>query len=285
MKTNTFSIVVGTIACNANCPFCVAQMTKDTSNLPSMDVNWDKFDLAMDVVKAASNGLITVLLTGKGEPTLYPKQITQYLHKLSYEFPLVELQTNGTRLTSENLKAWSDQGLTGVCVSVCHYDCQLSNRLMGIEEEFSWRETVRLIKDSGLLSRVNLTVSKDPNGIDSPDAFEAFVEEVSQMGCVDQITVREIEVPEVKSAEKEVYQWSVENKANILGRVKRSMDRVYPVILTLPHGAVIYDVEGQNVCLNNCLTEMGNPDELRQLIFFPDGRLMHSWQYESARVV
>ncbi len=52
--------------------------------------------------------------------------------------------------------------------------------------------------------------------------------------------------------------------------------------MTLMHGAVGYDVGGQNVCLTDCLTLDASNEDIRQLIFFPDGRLGYDWQYEGA---
>ncbi|KKK85560.1 hypothetical protein LCGC14_2772060, partial [marine sediment metagenome] len=77
MKTHTFSIVVGTNACNANCPFCVSKMTGPVP--VSKHINWSRFTTACRIVGQARDGLVTVLLTGKGEPMLYPEQITNYL--------------------------------------------------------------------------------------------------------------------------------------------------------------------------------------------------------------
>jgi hypothetical protein len=51
--------------------------------------------------------------------------------------------------------------------------------------------------------------------------------------------------------------------------------------MRLPHGADVYDFRGQNVCLNNCLTPP-NSEEIRQIIFFPDGHLRYDWVYEGA---
>jgi hypothetical protein len=53
-------------------------------------------------------------------------------------------------------------------------------------------------------------------------------------------------------------------------------------LMKLIHGGVVYDYEGQNVCLSNSLTIDPNTEELRQLIFFPDGHLRYDWQYEGA---
>ena len=56
-------------------------------------------------------------------------------------------------------------------------------------------------------------------------------------------------------------------------------------LLNLVHGAKVYDVNGQNVCLTNALTINTNQDEIRQLIYFPDGHLRYDWQYEGAIIL
>ena len=45
---------------------------------------------------------------------------------------------------------------------------------------------------------------------------------------------------------------------------------------------VVYDLDGQNVCLSNCLQPDRNLEEIRNLIFFPDGHLRHSWDLGGA---
>ena len=52
--------------------------------------------------------------------------------------------------------------------------------------------------------------------------------------------------------------------------------------MSLPHGAEVYDVAGQNVCISNCLTIEPDTDNLRQIIVFPDGHIRYDWNYEGA---
>lgn len=54
------------------------------------------------------------------------------------------------------------------------------------------------------------------------------------------------------------------------------------LVLRLAHGAEVYDVGGQNICLTDCLTPPRAPDEIRTLIFYSDGRLTYDWQHEGA---
>jgi hypothetical protein len=56
-------------------------------------------------------------------------------------------------------------------------------------------------------------------------------------------------------------------------------------LMSLPHNAVIYDVNGQNVCLTNALTIEPEDEILRQIIFFPDGHLRFDWQFKGAVLI
>ena len=60
MKVQTLSIIVGTKACNAACPYCVSQMTPGFDVDKAREVNWRNFDLANRF--ARDNGVSTVLL-------------------------------------------------------------------------------------------------------------------------------------------------------------------------------------------------------------------------------
>ena len=53
-------------------------------------------------------------------------------------------------------------------------------------------------------------------------------------------------------------------------------------LMSLVHGGMVYDIGGQNICMANCLTIDPNEEELRQLIFFPDGHLRYDWQHKGA---
>jgi len=98
VDVTTLSVLIGSRACNAKCPFCVSQMTPDCGiGIKEPVINWRNFDLSCRY--AQKNDISTVMLTGKGEPTLFPNQITTVLSVLrGYDFPFKELQTNGIKL-------------------------------------------------------------------------------------------------------------------------------------------------------------------------------------------
>ena len=78
MKITTLSIVAGSEACNAKCPYCVSKMTPSCGmDLKEPEVNWRNLDKAARFAQLSD--VTTVLITGKGEPTLFPEQISKYL--------------------------------------------------------------------------------------------------------------------------------------------------------------------------------------------------------------
>lgn len=283
MHTHTFSIVVGTAACNAGCPYCVSRMTRSAAcNAPRIDER--KFNTACRVVQQARDGLVSVILTGKGEPLLFPKMISQYLDLIDFQFPIIELQTNGLliREMQDTFRRWYDQGLNKVCISITHSDPVRSNLLMCMEEGYNFWADVLLLKQYGYVVRLNCTMLKE--GVCTPEQVDRLALFASEYG-VDQLTFREVDMPH--NADGEVAEYVKQQKPH--GAAKRlhhylAMSGATP-LLTLPHGGIIYDYNGQNVCISNCLTETTDPDDIRQLIFFPDGRLTYSWQYPAARLL
>lgn len=284
MKTNTFSIVVGTSACNADCPFCVSKMT-DTAACTSPDFNEGDFNIACRIVDQMRNGLVTVMLTGKGEPMLFPNQITKYIDAINFRFPLIELQTNGTLIGEqvENLKRWKEYGLTLVCISIVHPDKKENNGIMGIKEGFDYWESVKTLQDIGLNVRLNCTMMRD--GVDSLEKVERMIH-LANLREVNQITFREVEYPEV-GHNRAVIDWVKDNQTVGLSKKLHHFLELKGAtrLLDLPHGGIIYEWGGQNVAVSNCLTETTDPNDIRQIIFFPSGQVAYSWQHQAARLL
>jgi molybdenum cofactor biosynthesis enzyme MoaA len=290
MKIQTFSIVTGGSACNARCPFCISKMTPAEGITPKAPkVNWRNFHKAAALAKQC--GVTTVMLTGKGEPTLYPEQITEYMMALNqHMFPLVELQTNGIAISKElgkyrdYLEEWYCLGLTTVCISVAHYASEENREIYLPHEEHypGLTKLVIMLHDIGLSVRLSCVLA---NGyIDSAKEVQNLIEECKVLG-IEQITLRPVNRPvSYEMRDDEMKEWF--NKHN-LSEYQYSAIELFLInggrqIMKLIHGGVVYDYEGQNVCLSNSLTIDPNTEELRQLIFFPDGHLRYDWQYEGA---
>ncbi len=72
MKIKTFSIIAGSEACNARCPFCISKMTPQQGvTLKTSTVNWRNFRVGAQLAKQCD--VTTAMLTGNGEPTLFPE--------------------------------------------------------------------------------------------------------------------------------------------------------------------------------------------------------------------
>lgn len=288
MKIHTFTVVVGNKACNLRCPYCVSRMTPDMG-VKYESPNLRNFEIACRFAEISD--VTTVLFTGKGEPTLVPREISTYLSFLRnyYHFPFLELQCNGMVFDphfSENIlanaKEWYDLRLTLVCLSVAHYDAKESSRLLRpLYPEYDFWRAADALHDIGLSVRINCTLFQ--GGVDSPDSLRSLIQKSQEHG-IEQITVRLVTKPE-ESEDEEVAAWVSEHQFDpswIQPFVEES-GGVH--LLNLPHGARVYDYHGQNICISNCLTETTDKDDIRQMIFFPNGRITYSWMYPGAVIL
>jgi molybdenum cofactor biosynthesis enzyme MoaA len=292
MRIQTFSIVAGTAACNARCGWCVAEMTPPNGvQMKEPEVNWRNFRKAC--LFAKSNGVTTVIITGKGEPALFPHQITEFLTRMldcGAEFPFVELQTNGIPLV-QNKKAraalgdWYSLGLSTVIISVVHFD-QERNRLHYVPYQERYIDLPGLIDDlHGRGFTVRLSVTMQRGDVDCAAAVREMIDWARDHG-VDQLSLRPVTTPE-HSRNLQVLDFA---RMKQLSREQLDDVRGFFIanatpLMKLMHGAQVFDVDGQNVCLTNCLTIEGGEEDIRQLIFFPDGKLMFDWQYAGARIL
>jgi molybdenum cofactor biosynthesis enzyme MoaA len=283
----TFSIVAGSLACQARCPFCVAPMTPANgigTKLP--EVNWRNFRKAAQY--ARDGRCSTAMITSKGEPTLFPDQVTQFLKELvPFNFPIVEMQTNaltiadGKRVTDEHLKTWYDLGLTTVAISVVHYDRAKNCEIYTPKKDYMDLPAV-IAKLHAVGFSVRLAVVLVKGYLDSMDEIKKMVA-FAKANKVEQLTMRPVTKPE-ESENAAIFKWTSEHHVSndFVAEVNQVLKAGGHIIDELAHGATVYDYQGQNVCMTNCLTIATSEHELRQVIFYPDGHLRYAWQYEGA---
>lgn len=96
MKFQTISLVAGGPGCNARCPFCISKMTSKKE--VSVDLGVNNRNLLKALTLAWRSGVNTAIITGKGEPLLYPGHVDMYIRTMqeAAPFPFIELQTNGS---------------------------------------------------------------------------------------------------------------------------------------------------------------------------------------------
>lgn len=288
MKFQTFSVVVGTRACNASCPFCISKQTGFFGT--PVKVNWRNFHIACRLAQKAET--TTVLLTGKGEPTLYPEHVTDTLKALKdFDFPLVEMQTNGItiangKVSDEKLRQWYDLGLTTIAISVVHWSAEKNRTIYQPSAESHYDLASLVCKLHAIGFSVRLCVMMLKGYIDTAEKVQKMIEFCKEMK-VEQLTLRNITASEVVE-DAAVSEWT---KAHAL--TESELDGIVghirfkgTLLQHLMHGMDVYDFDGQNVCLGNCLTRDANgKDEFRQLIFFPEGSLYYDWAYKGARIL
>lgn len=291
MKIQTFTVVSGNAICNAKCPFCVSKMTgvKEIGMRPTK-VNWINFHKACRMAQV--NNITSVLLTGKGEPTLFPDQITDYLqHLQKYDFPILELQTNGILFSEQSekydkyLKEWYELGLSIISISVVHYDPE-KNRANYVPGKKTYPDLGKLIDKLhkiGYSVRFSVVLIKDH--IDTPKEAQKMVETANKWG-VEQVSLRPVAAPEESESEK--YKADTLNlmlTAKKISDINRWAEKHGRLLLSYGHNSRIFDIDGQNVCLTDALTIKPGTDDIRQMIFFPDGHIRFDWQYKGAIIL
>lgn len=291
MKIQSFSIISGSAACNAACPFCVSKMTGiNKIGYQEPVVNWHNFHKAAALAK--DNQISTVLITGKGEPLLFPDMISGYLAKLSeYHFPIIELQTNGLILAESSpylnnlLVAWHNLGLSFISISIISDDPEINrqNYCPGRKEYPDLTKIINLLHKIGFSVRLSVVLTKGV--LDNPQAVSKLLSFTKPL-AIEQISLR----PVAASSDAENTLVLENTKKLLLERTQIDQIRKYleengHTLVTYGHGSVIYDLAGQNVCLTNALTLQPNSDDIRQMIFFPDGRIKFDWQYQGATIL
>lgn len=288
MKIRTFSILAGSLACNARCPFCIAGTTpKNGVGIKEPEVNWRRFETACRLAREA--GCLTAMITGKGEPTLFPNQVTTFLEKMQpFGFPIIEIQTNGSviadgkHIDDKTLERWRDLGLLTVAISVVHYDPE-KNRKIYFPRRKSYFDLPALIEKLHEHDfTVRLTTILARGLIDSVEEMKAMIEFARNNG-VEQLTFTPVTKPTLSDG-GEIFGWIASNHIpdESFAQMRKYLEDNASLLLNLPHGARVYDVAGQNACLNNCITVDPNSEEMRSIIFYPDGHVRYAWQYSGA---
>jgi len=293
MKIRTMSIVCGTNECNSHCPFCVSRTTPNMGigihkGCLSSSINWRNFQKACRL--AQIGGATTILLTGKGEPTLYPRDISGYLKAIeNYQFPFIELQTNGIAIGNEELtygggyeylRDWYNLGLNTICLSAVHYDQKLNQKIYG-KNYPDLAKTVEILHDVGFTVRLSIMMLR--GYIDDQWKVQELIGFCKGKN-IEQLTVRPIARP--NNNQNTVTEW-IDRHTIDLSRMqiiqRHFADHPHcKQILKLAHGATVYDFNGQNICLTNCLTTNETDEDIRQIIFYPSGRISYDWKYQGA---
>ena len=287
MQFETISLLVGNRTCNAKCNFCVARMSSDFELTEhAQQINWRNFHKA---AKLAQNSKVNnVIITSYGEPTIFPNHVTEYLKEIkNYHFPLIEMQTNGALIEKkpdkyqDYLKTWYELGLDIIAISIVHYDEEINRACYfpHFKKYINLNAIVKTLRDIGFTVKINCTMAK--GWIDSPEKILRMIDYTNELGA-NQISLRPVSMP-AGTIGQDIGNWVKKRQlsAKQLEEVHDFFSQKGMLLLSKSYGAKIYDIEGTNVCLTNCLTMNADPSNLRQLIFFPSGAVRYDWQYNA----
>jgi len=294
MLINTFGVVVGTAACNAHCPYCVSRQTGPVRS-PGKQVLTRHRNWQAALKLAATAGTTTLLITGKGEPTLYPDDITHFLKAAeSSSLAIKELQTNGLAIGDaihaeqkppprmlEFLPTWvRNHGLNTVAISVVGVHDGQNARIFRRDYP-PLADTVRYLRQLQLTVRLSVSLLK--GYVDSPDKLDEVIEWAREHDVL-QVTARAIR--SAWSSNDDKASLFVRDHALTKAQERRITEHVdSPYKLRFSHGATLYSHRGRNICLTDCLTTPTEPDHIRTLIYHAtNGQLDYDW-YEGATLL
>jgi uncharacterized Fe-S cluster-containing radical SAM superfamily enzyme len=257
-----------------------------TSGMRSRLEPFDQSALAEVARFAANHGVDQVMLTGKGEPTLWPAEIDACLSTIEpFNFPHVDLQTNGILIANgviapDVLSRWRDRGLGLASISLVHYD-PVRNREVYLpyrERYPSLASIVDPIHAAGLAVRLALVMVA--GYIEDAPAFADFLSVAKSLG-VEQVTARPVNRPSISRSDSiGAYVDGHTVSAAGLTRIATYLSGSR-VVSHLPGNGIVYDVNGISVCLATSLTHEGPGEVHRQLIAYPDGSVATSWESDA----
>ena len=282
MVVSTFSIVVGNRACVNDCPLCISKMT-GWGDI-TFDVCWDKFPQACRI--AERRGARNVLLTSKGEATLFNVDMTRYLIELSnHNFERIELQTEGSNIAKglqnnfmlwdKTLKLWKHLGLNVIAISMYHWDSVTNGEIFNPRDSVAYDQwgLIQLLRAYGFEIRVSVCLIKDTM------QYKIQVDKMIHMcksNHIMQLTLREMDIPN-NPINLEVVEWIKEHTFNTSSLAQYINERGVLCDI-LPHGAKVYEIDGINVSITDGLAHDIKDEHDRNLIWFPTGILTTSWE-------
>lgn len=285
MNFKMLSLVTGTNACICKCPFCVSCEVMNKENMIQPEINFRNLNIACNL--ANRSNVDTVMITSRGEPLLFPEQISQYLNAIKkYNFPFVELQTNGILLESDKLNnyliEWYNNGLTTITISTISYkEKENGNFYLNKDNYINLEKLVQKLHKYGFTVRLTCICFK--NQIDNGEEVLKYIRYANSIDA-DQVTIRPLNLEYRREDAKNFTHNNILTEEQIKD-IFDMLNNNGTLLLNLERIGYIYDVEGQNVCITKSLTKYTrntDPNNIRNLIFFPEGKIMYEWEMDGA---
>ena len=279
----TLTLIAGSRACPNNCQICISKMT------PQHGIGGGKpNEICVETLRKArqfalNHNAQNILITGKGEPTKFPVQVSQYLIEFKgYPFDKMELQTEGSNIATGDiddfLKVWKMLGLDVIAISIYHYDPEMNRKMFCAAHQYDLVNLIDKLHDMKFRVRLSCVLA---NGyIDSVGEVGNLIQYAKDRNVM-QLSLRRIDIP------TDPVDWGIANKAMKYRLMAEKNLEILEFVRkgalcdVLPHGAEVYEVDGQNVCITTGITKYTGEDDIRQLIYFPqpgEDILTTSWE-------
>lgn len=280
-KIYSVSVVTGKDKCNANCSFCAGKYLRpDARFLSPMYLK----NLEAALKLCARYGGWSLSLTGSGEPTCSPDELTEVLEvyaKCASEgayFPNVNLFTNGilfgdSFFCDQYLPRWRELGLNNIAVSVHSPIEEEQAKVYGINRYPLFESIKKNCEKHGLGVRATLLLNKSL--VNDATQYEWAITELIKMGY-DNITSWAICNPDGSRCDATP---SFLDLASIRYWLWRNAKMCHGH----SWGGGVYDYHGNILRITDYVTKHDpHKNYVRQLVVFQDGTVAYSWIREGA---
>ena len=123
--------------------------------------NLSTSDLIEIVQKLQKQGVSEIQFSG-GEPLLKVDRILEILEAADKRLTSFWIDTSGFKFTQENAKLLKAAGLTGVFISIDHFDPALHNKFRGFKDAFFWAESaVKNALEQEFVVALNVCITRE----------------------------------------------------------------------------------------------------------------------------
>lgn len=282
-KIYSVSALVGNGECNGKCAFCAGRYLRPqaASSLPTYEA-WRR-NLAAAIKLSARYGGWSLSLTGSGEPTCDPNEVSAALEiyddcaRQGAFFPNVNLFTNGIAFGDKEfadrwLPIWRRLGLTNVAVSIHHPSREGQAAAYGLE---SYPGLVDVFDNIRRHAGLRCTLLLRKGGIDNAEKYGDAVQTLRHFGC-ENITSWPIGNPDGTRNE------FTPSRLGMFG-IRRWLGRNAKLCHGHVWGGGVYDWNGAILRITDYVSKHDpDADFVRQLVVFQDGTVAYSWIRQGA---
>lgn len=230
-------------ACQASCPFCFSKASVSENYRGKLAKG---MDLSAVALVAKRLGAQRAVITGGGEPTLLnAKELRDGINTLASALGRTVMITNGHLLSSrpherayEDIKSWSDAGLSVLAVSRHAANNDDAKRLMGLQVQSE--VAISLAHEVGITPRLIAVLQK--GGVQDETSLDEYLDWAVAHG-VGEINFKELYVSTVLEsnwADQAANRFSEANAVPLSLILEAARSRNWKVLSELPWGAPVF---------------------------------------------